>query len=822
MSTDRSLGPKVLRTKASWQPQRPLRLAIALVVGFAILAPIAGKPLPQANGFIPALDAAIFVTDLITGGLFLSHFSATRSRAILALGCGYLFTALIVAAHGLSFPETLAPAADLSGALRVNFRIYVLWHLGLPGTLFAYLWFGSEDHRRAHAPAPTAVVAVAGAAGAVALAICLVWLAAAGDDIFPFPLNRLDRTSPAAPWLTGAVGLMCIVALLSLWARRRSDLDRWLMVAALASVVELGITALLGGMAPVRFTVGFYAGRVFFSLLSSTVVLIVLLFETTKLFADAAKTNLLASIVSASQALSSEIELSKLSQRLIKISLEYSGAERGLLLLPSAGGLLTQAEARRQGDRIEVTVLHEAVTGTFEYSEAVVRRAISTGEAVKLDDKLSAKTLFAEDPYLRLHEPRSVLCLPLLRHGGLRGLLYLEDRLVSQRFPPDRMAVLDLLASQAAISLENARLYADLQERGARLRRLFNANIIGVFTWSLDGLILDANDAFLRIVGYSKADLAVGSVGWKNLMPSEWDPANDSVMAELLATRVVSPFEGEYVRKDGERVPVLIGAALFDGAPTEGVAFVLDLTDRNRAESAARDSERRYHEMHLRQVEMSLEARVNERTRIARELHDTLLQGVQGLVLRLQTAHTLLPSAEGRRILEESIELASDAVTESRDAVQGLRDTAIETRDLAEIMKALGEAVAAEFANSEVRFTVQVGGRPRGLLPSVRDDVLRIVGEAMRNAFQHAAPTRVEVEVLYDDDRLRVRTVDDGKGMSSDLVRRGREGHFGLRGMRERAELIGGEITLWSRDGAGTAVDFILPASHAYVASPND
>jgi signal transduction histidine kinase/ligand-binding sensor domain-containing protein len=217
-----------------------------------------------------------------------------------------------------------------------------------------------------------------------------------------------------------------------------------------------------------------------------------------------------------------------------------------------------------------------------------------------------------------------------------------------------------------------------------------------------------------------------------------------------------------------------------------------------------------------RRFEVSLEARVNERMRIARELHDTLLQTFQGLVLRLQTAHQLLPDGKGRRILEQGIDLAAEAITEGRDAVQGLRSAATEGSDLAEAIRALGQVLATDPAAPAASIGVEVQGRPRRLHPIVRDDVIRIVGEALRNAFHHAQPTQVEVEIRYDQRELCVRVRDDGRGMDQAVARRGREGHFGLHGMRERAQLIGGKLAFWTRQGAGTAVELSVPASRAY------
>ena len=144
--------------------------------------------------------------------------------------------------------------------------------------------------------------------------------------------------------------------------------------------------------------------------------------------------------------------------------------------------------------------------------------------------------------------------------------------------------MLKLLASEAAISLENTRLYSELTEREARIRRLVDANIIGIVIWNLEGRILEANEAFLRMVGYGREDLVSGRVSWREVTPDKWRAADEQALAELAATGICEPFEKEYFRKDGSRVPVLVGAALLEGRRDEGVAFVLDLTERKRAE----------------------------------------------------------------------------------------------------------------------------------------------------------------------------------------------------------------------------------------------
>ena len=221
-----------------------------------------------------------------------------------------------------------------------------------------------------------------------------------------------------------------------------------------------------------------------------------------------------------------------------------------------------------------------------------------------------------------------------------------------------------------------------------------------------------------------------------------------------------------------------------------------------------------------RQFNIGLEARVNERTRIARELHDTLLQSFHGLLLRFQAASNLLPTRpdEAKKKLDNAIDQASQAMAEGRGAVQGLRSSTPVTNDLAVAIRTLGEELAAgEIHQKSPSFDVAVEGAPRELHPIVRDEVYRIAAEALRNGFRHAQANRIEVELRYDVHRFRLRIRDDGKGIDAQLLgAEGRKGHWGLHGMRERARLMGGNLELWSSVQSGTEVDLTIPASSAY------
>jgi PAS domain S-box-containing protein len=292
-------------------------------------------------------------------------------------------------------------------------------------------------------------------------------------------------------------------------------------------------------------------------------------------------------VLKAAQAVSGEIVLGELIKTLLRIAVEHAGAERGLLILFPGDEPQIAAEATTGRGQVEVKLRQTAVSPA-ELPESVLHYVIRTRESVILDDA-SAQNPFSADEYICQKHARSVLCLPLVKQSKLIGVLYLENNLAAHVFTPARISVLELLASQAAISLENARLYTDLREREARIRRLVDSNIVGIVIWDFQGRIIEANQAFLDIVGYAREDLA--SLRWTQLTPAEWRDVDDQAFAELKATGTVRPCEKEYFRKDGSRVPVLVARALFEWNLDEGVAFVLDLTERKHVEGALRDAQ---------------------------------------------------------------------------------------------------------------------------------------------------------------------------------------------------------------------------------------
>lgn len=222
------------------------------------------------------------------------------------------------------------------------------------------------------------------------------------------------------------------------------------------------------------------------------------------------------------------------------------------------------------------------------------------------------------------------------------------------------------------------------------------------------------------------------------------------------------------------------------------------------------------HEFHMR-----LEERLEERGRIARELHDTLLQSFQGLMFSFQAARNLLPrrTEEAIRTLEGAIRAGDEAIAEGRDAIQGLRANPASDSDLEHLLTITGKQLARSSSAEDQRpaFQVTVEGTRQTLSPVIRDEVYRIACEILRNAFRHAHASRIEVEIVYDSNFFRLRIRDDGKGIDRNVLEEGaREGHWGLPGIRERTKRIGAKFRLWSEPGAGTEAELSVPARVAY------
>jgi PAS domain S-box-containing protein len=421
-------------------------------------------------------------------------------------------------------------------------------------------------------------------------------------------------------------------------------------------------------------------------------------------------------VIKVSQAVSSEIELESLIDTLMHTAMEQAGAERALLIMPRGTEPCIAAEATASGDTVTVRLVDEAVTEPV-LPESVLHYVLRTREIVILDDA-AAQSPFGVDSYIRQRQARSILCLPLLNQAKLIGVLYLENNLTPRVFAPARISVLKLLASQAAIALENAQLYRDVGEREAKIRRLVDSNVIGIFVWDFDGRVLEANDEFLRMVDYNREDLVSGHIRWADLTPPDWRDKNNARIERQKSSGRFDPFEKEYTRKDGSRLPVLIGEATFEGGGNQGVAWVLDLTERKRVEAEARESERRYREV---QLELAHANRVATMGQLTATITHEVNQPITAAVTYALAARRYLGAKPPN--LHEVDDALSLIVKEGNRAgevvgrIRALIKKAPARKDAVEINDAILEVIAltrTETANNNVSVRVQLAeGLPR-------------------------------------------------------------------------------------------------------------
>ncbi|SIO48674.1 PAS domain S-box-containing protein [Bradyrhizobium erythrophlei] len=378
----------------------------------------------------------------------------------------------------------------------------------------------------------------------------------------------------------------------------------------------------------------------------------------------------LATVIRLSQAISGEIALERLIDTLMRTAIENAGAERGLLILARGDEYQIVAEATTGSDAVAVGPRQTNVTAA-DLPVSVLNYVVRTKARVLLDDVLRENP-FSSDEYIHRHQARSILCLPLVKQTTLVGALYFENNLTGHVFTPARMAVLTLLASEAAISLENIRLYDDLRDREAKIRRLVDSNIVGVFSWELEGQILEANDAFLRTVGHDRADLVSGRMRWTDMTPPDWLSLDRRKwIPQLKMCGSLEPFEKEFFRKDGSRVPVLIGLANVDEDGKQGVAFVLDLTERKRVETEAHESEQRYRDV---QMELAHANRVATMGQLTASIAHEVKQPIGAAVAYAQAALRFL----GRRSPElgkvrETLEAIVETGHRAADVIDGIR-----------------------------------------------------------------------------------------------------------------------------------------------------
>ncbi|WP_321965272.1 AAA family ATPase [Paraburkholderia sp. J7] len=529
----------------------------------------------------------------------------------------------------------------------------------------------------------------------------------------------------------------------------------------------------------------------------------------------------LATVLNVSEAVSGEIVFEKLIDRLARAAIEHAGAQRGLLILLRGSEFWIEAEVSTCTETVEVKLRSARVTAS-DLPESVLRYVARTRESVLLHD--ASNSAFRDDAYIEKRRARSILCMPILKQTKLLGVLFLENNLSTDVFTPARMAVLKLLASEAAISIENARLYRELAEREARNRRLIDANIIGIFIWDLDGRIVEANSAFLSMLGYEREDLLEGRIRLTDLTPSELHiRESQSLLAELTATEKVEPYERELYRKDGGGVPVLIGGAGFEEGAYQGVAFVLDLTERKRAADALREV----------QAELAHANRLATMGQLAASIAHEVNQPIGAAS---NNAHAALRFLERDppdfQEVHEALECVVSDTCRAGDIIGRIRDQVRKAPPRAErvdVNDAIGNVIA--IVQGELsKNRVAVHTRLTQSLPTVRGDRLQLQQvmlnlilnaiEAMSAVDPEARNLVISTEVSTLAQELLVTVADSGPGIAARDLERVFNSFYttkasgvgiGLSICRSIIDAHGGRLWADAHKPLGAAFKFTLP-----------
>ena len=533
------------------------------------------------------------------------------------------------------------------------------------------------------------------------------------------------------------------------------------------------------------------------------------------------------SIAKASQAISGRIVLDELIDTLMHLVLESAGAQNGCLLLAREEALVLVAEAKVEQQAVQMRQHARQPPSPAQLPLTMLQYVRRSREPVLLMEAATPHP-FASDPYFAQQHPQSVLCLPILRQSALVGILYLENNLATHAFTPDRVQVLELLASQAAISLDNARLYADVRDSHARIRRLVESNIIGIFFWDLSGNITDANDAFLRMVGYSRQELAAGQVQWAAMTPEEYRAADAQAIQELAKSGSVTPFEKEFIRKDGTRLPILIGVTLFEQSQDTGVAFVLDLTERKRAEA---EREARHAAEAANRAKSAFLANMSHELR-------TPLNGILGYAQILQRDPVLgQRQLAGVNVIRQSGEHLLTLINDVLDLAKieaGKMELYLADLQCPQFMQDIAAIVSVKAAQKGLELVCELAPDLPQWVRADEKRLRQILLNLLSNAVKFTDRGRVTLLVRFAPPaQLCFEVQDSGVGITADQLetifapfeqagdiqhRVGGTG-LGLAISRQYVRLMGGEIQVESQPGQGSTFRFEVAAQPVQAAT---
>ena len=528
-----------------------------------------------------------------------------------------------------------------------------------------------------------------------------------------------------------------------------------------------------------------------------------------------------ATVVKASQAISGEMILPELIEKLVRIAVEHAGAERGLLILLQGAEPRIEAEAMTGHGGIQVTVRQAAVAPS-DLPRSALHYVIRTRERVLLDDA-STDEVYSKDEYVRLRRSKSILCLPIVKQAKLVGALYFENSLTPCAFTPDRVTVLDLLASQAAISLENATLYNDLQRSQAFLTQAQRISQTGSFGWNVTSGEVYWSEELWNILEWDRAAGAVLDAGFQRVHPADRDYFRQT-LDHATAKKTDLDFEVRFVMTDGrvKHVHILGRALLSSSGNLDFVGAVRDVTERVRAEET------------LRQAQDDL-VRINRVTtmgELAASLAHELSQPISGAMTNANTCLRKLghtnPDLEGLRGVVTRIARDAQRASEIIGRIRSQFQRGALNREVVDVNEINRETVAL-LRDEAVRHDISVRMELAADLPKIVGDRVQLQQVAM-NLITNSIEAMKDVDGVRemiiksqraDNGQILVSVTDTGMGFPAQMAEKIFDPFFttkprgtgmGLRISRSIIESHSGRLCAISGPGGGATFQVTLPA----------
>jgi PAS domain S-box-containing protein len=501
----------------------------------------------------------------------------------------------------------------------------------------------------------------------------------------------------------------------------------------------------------------------------------------------------LLTVLKASQDIASEIELDSLLTNLMTNVIENSGAQHGYLLLDQEGQWKIIAQANLDDAKPQITEAI-SITDTDLLAESVIHYVTHTQETVVLEDA-SQSGKFTHDPYILSQQAKSILCTPLINQGKISAIVYLENNLAPRVFSPQRVNLLQLLSSQMAISIDNARIHNQLEnlleERSnalysaeVQIRAILESSPLGITLTSYEGEFLSINKALQDMLRISEDELYQWRVG-----DFYADPADrETLLTELQEFGFVQDFGVQLSRKDGDLFFASVNTSRLVLQGNEVLlSIVEDVTDKIAAKQ---------------QTAVAI-----ERERLARELHDAVTQTLFSASVIAEAAPKIWETdrAMGRQYLGQLPVLLRGALAEMRSLLLELRPHAFKDMTLGQLLTPLADASRA-YTHAEVTLEVQSDfNTPEDITRNLH----RIVQECLNNITKHAEASQINIYLCSNQQGVEIRISDNGLGFDTETIP---PGSMGIDIMCDRARKIDAKLKIESQPGSGTQIMITWPS----------